>query len=427
MKVLIVGSGGREHTLVWACSRSGLKPEVYCAPGNGGTDLLGRNPAINPGNLDEISEFVKANSIDLTIVGPEAPLVDGLTDILISNGYKVFGPSMSAAKIEGSKAFAKELLFECGIPTADSASFKDFDKARAYINSVDHLLVVKTSGLAAGKGAIVCDNKNEAVAAAKSMLKDAKFGSAGSEIVVEERLSGTEATILAFVDGEDYLLLPPSRDHKPAYDDNKGPNTGGMGAYAPLDDLSVTDVNNIAETVFPPILKKMVEIGSPYSGVLYAGMILTDDGPKVIEFNCRFGDPEAQVVLPILKVDPLEIMLAVAEGRLGRWMTDHDIEKHDWQKLTGGRHAATVVVAVEGYPGSYTKGMKIENLPEETDDIVTFHAGTTHKDERLVSSGGRIVAVTGLGGTHEEAVETAYSSVEEVVIAGTRYRKDIGR
>ncbi|MCF7810272.1 phosphoribosylamine--glycine ligase [bacterium] len=444
MKVLIVGSGGREHALGWACSRSSLKPQIYCAPGNGGTTQIAENiDNIDAEDLISIIEFVKHKKIDLTIVGPEVPLVDGLADMLKKSKCKVFGPTQKAARIEGSKAFAKRLVDEAGVPTAEFEVFRKITRAEKYLRELCSLpvgapiagnkpFVVKASGLAAGKGVRVCSKLEEVIDAARDMLEHGAFGKAGSKIIIEEYLNGIETSLMAFVDGEDYLLLPPSRDHKQAFDNDKGPNTGGMGAFSPLDDLTSEDTARIAEKVFPPILKKFVKQGTPYSGLLYAGLMLTDyskedKGVKVLEFNCRFGDPEAQVLLPIIKVDPLEIMLAVAENRLKQWMVDNDLEPHDWQKLTGDRHAVTVVAAASGYPESYPKGMLIENLPSENDDVILFHAGTAIKRGRLVTSGGRALDVTGLGGSHKKAVETVYAAIEQVKFKGVRFRTDIGR
>lgn len=432
MKVLIVGSGGREHTLAWSCSRSDLKPKVYCAPGNGGTARIAENINISADNLGELKEFVKQEKIDLTVVGPEAPLVGGLTDMLSDSGCEVFGPAKTAAKIEGSKVFSTLLMQEAGVPSAGLEIFDRFEEARQYILGLDRPPVVKASGLAAGKGAIICKTVDEAVSTAETMLVKRKFGEAGSKIVVEEHLTGVETSLMAFVDGEDYLLLAPSRDHKRVFDNDEGPNTGGMGAFSPLDDIEPETVVRIAEVVIPPVLKKLVELGTPYRGLLYPGLMLTDKnaldrGVKVLEFNCRFGDPEAQVVLPILTVDALEIMLAVAEGRLKRWMGENGFKPNDWQKLTGDRHAVTVVAAAEGYPDSYKKGMKIEDLPQETDTVIPFHAGTKLKDGELYTSGGRVLAITGLGSSHKEAVETAYQAIDQVRFEGVRFRRDIGR
>ncbi len=432
MKVLVVGSGGREHALAWACSRSKLKPQIFCAPGNGGTAAIAENVDIDPAKSNAVLEFVTDHSIDLVIVGPEAPLVDGLADILTSSGCSVFGPSLKAAKIEGSKSFAKRLMRESGVVTAGFKTLTNLSEAEQYILSRPVRWVVKASGLAAGKGAIICDTSETAISTARSMLEEGRFGDAGREIVVEEYLEGPEASVMVFADGEDYLLLPLSRDHKPAFDGDRGPNTGGMGAYSPLDDLKPEDISQMAEAIFPPILKKLTEIDVPYRGLLYAGLMLTDmnakdKGMKVLEFNCRFGDPETQAQLPIINVDLLEIMIAVAEGKLKKWMTENDYQPGDWMKLTGDQHAAAVVAAVTGYPGSYPKGMKITSLPEETDTVITFHAGTRLQDGELISTGGRVLAVTGLGKSHSEAVETAYRAMEQVKFEGVRYRRDIGR
>ncbi|HHE47210.1 MAG TPA: phosphoribosylamine--glycine ligase, partial [Bacteroidetes bacterium] len=377
MKVLIVGSGGREHALAWACSRSGLSPQIYCAPGNGGTTRIAENVDIKADDLGDIVDFVRKETVDLTIVGPEAPLVNGLVDKLTARGYRVFGPSKSAAGIEGSKSFSKSLMQETGVPTAEYRTFTEFDEARRYILESGGNVVVKASGLAAGKGATVCINKEEAVLVAEAMLLKCKFGDASREIVIEKCLKGSEMSLMAFSDGEDYLLLPPSRDHKRAYDNDEGPNTGGMGAYSPLDEFKPDEIAHTAESVFPPVLKRLAELGAPYHGLLYAGLMLTPDGPRVLEFNCRFGDPETQAQLPIMIEDPLEIMLAVSENRLGAWMAEHNCASNDWMKLGGDRHAVTVVAAASGYPAGYVKGMKIENLPEDTDGVIIFHAGTS--------------------------------------------------
>ncbi len=426
MNVMVIGSGGREHALAWACHRSRLKPQVFCAPGNGGTAALGENVPLNPDLLEETADWVIKNHIDLTVIGPEAPLVAGLADAITRRGGMVFGPSAAAAWIEGSKAYAKVLMREAGIPTADFAVFKSVDQAKDYIAKREAPLVIKACGLAAGKGVIVCGTRDEAINAAEAMLLRKVFGFAGHEILVEERLTGPEMSLLALVDGEDYLLLPPSRDYKRAFDGNQGPNTGGMGAYAPLDDVSDEQVSNIAEQVYPPILRQLAGRGVRYQGCLYAGIMLTDQGPRVLEFNCRFGDPEAQAVLPLLKVDGLELFLAVAEGCLGRFINEQGLEACDWRKLSAGRYAATVVAAANGYPGSYKKGMPIEGLPVETDNLVIFHAGTTHQDRTLVTGGGRVLAVTGIGRDHLEAVQRAYAGVEQVRFEDVFFRRDIG-
>ncbi|HUS84685.1 MAG TPA: phosphoribosylamine--glycine ligase, partial [Anaerolineales bacterium] len=400
MKILIVGSGGREHALAWACSRSGLKPDIFCALGNGGTTRIARNIDIGAENLDNLVGFVKREKIDLTVIGPEAPLVDGLADKLIKDGYLVFGPTSGAARIEGSKSFAKQLMSETGIPTAGYAIFTEFDKARKYIQENPKALVVKAAGLAAGKGVTVCLDSQEAILVAEAMLLKCKFGQASREIVVEDCICGKEMSLMALVDDEDFLLLPPSRDHKRALDNDQGPNTGGMGAYSPLDELEPGEISDMAKLIFPPVLKRLAESGTPFRGLLYAGLMLTPEGVKVLEFNCRFGDPEVQAVIPTVSEDPLEMMLAVAEGRLVRWELDHRVTSVDWRKLSNKKHAVSVVVAAEGYPSDYQKGMRIEHLPDETGDVITFHADTTIKGGKLVTSGGRVLAVTGIGSTH---------------------------
>ncbi|MDP8229222.1 MAG: phosphoribosylamine--glycine ligase [Candidatus Electryoneaceae bacterium] len=305
MKILIIGSGGREHTLAWISARSPLKPKITCIPGNGGTDQIASNIDIDTGNLDLLVGYIREQQFDLTIIGPEVPLVSGLADKLTKYGLPVFGPTSGAAKIEGSKAFSKIIMKETEVPTAEFDIFTDINEASKYIRSRKTPILIKTSGLAAGKGAVICQNIDEAILTAKNMLSGDTFGDAGKEIVVEEFLTGPEMSLMAFVDGEDYLLLPPSRDHKKAFDGDQGPNTGGMGAYAPVDDLNNDQIEKIAEMIFPPILKKLSDLGTPYRGLLYPGLILTEDGPKVLEFNCRFGDPETQVVIPLLTVDPL--------------------------------------------------------------------------------------------------------------------------
>ncbi len=427
MKVLIIGSGGREHALAWVCSRSRLAPEITCVPGNGGTAGFARNIGFDPGDIDRVVAFAIEKQFDLVIVGPEAPLVDGITDRLSKYGIRVFGPSAAAARIEGSKVFARQLMANVGVPSVNFAAFTDFAAAESYIYNRGAPVVVKASGLAAGKGVIICQTVQEAVSAAREMLMEGVFGTSGREIVVEEFLTGREASLLCLADGEDFLLLPPSRDHKRAFDGDKGTNTGGMGAYSPLEDLDDSDTASIAEMVFTPVLKKLVEMGTPYRGCLYAGLIMTSDGVRVLEFNCRFGDPEVQAVLPLLTVDLLELMAEVAEGGLADRIAYRGMSRTGWRQLSSDMHAVTVVTAAEGYPGSYQKGMKVTSLPEETDRVIPFHAGTKLDNGELVTSGGRVLAVTGLGNSHSEAVETAYKAVELIQFEGMRYRSDIGR
>lgn len=427
MKVLIVGSGGREHTLAWACSRSPLNPQITCAPGNGGTDQIARNVDISADNTDELVDFVRDQRFDLTIVGPEAPLVNGLADGLIAYGYPVFGPDKDAARIEGSKIFAKNLMVRANVPTAEFSVHRDASDAEKYLKTLKPPVVIKADGLAAGKGVIICSTIEDAVNTSSQILMSGLFGKAGETIIVEECLVGREMSLLALVDGENFLLLPPSRDHKRAYDYDKGPNTGGMGAYSPLDDIDDDKLAAIAESIYPPVLREMSEMGLPFQGVLYAGLMITENGPYVLEFNCRFGDPEAQAVLPLLTVDLLELMAEAADGGLSKWISTHNHKMTDWRALTSDMHAATVVAVADGYPGKYEKGLKIESMPDEDADVIPFHAGTTRRENKLVTSGGRVIAVTGLGSSHSDAVEKAYRAVELVKFEGVRYRTDIGR
>lgn len=427
MKVLIIGSGGREHALAWCCRRSSLCTDLTCAPGNGGTAGIARNVAININDHDEVLRFIDQNRIELVIIGPEYPLVKGLSDVLSDKGIKVFGPSAKAARIEGSKAFAKDLMKKVGVDTAEYGSFKDLTDARRYIDTHEAPFVVKASGLAAGKGVLICHSTADALAAVQGMLQRDAFGVAGREIVIEEFLQGKEVSLFAFVDGEDYLLLPPSRDHKRAFDNDQGPNTGGMGAYSPLDDLSDSEIDYLAGSIFPPVIKELAGIGSPYRGLLYAGVMLTERGYRVLEFNCRFGDPETQVVLPLLNIDPLEVMTEISNGNLAGWMKRNGYKAHGWRKLAGNNHAVTVVIAAKGYPNGYDKGMPIESLPEESEDVIIFHAGTRLNNNQLLTSGGRVLAVTALGFDHQEAAAKAYEAVSQVNFRNMSFRKDIGK
>lgn len=427
MKVLVIGSGGREHALAWACAKSKLKPSITCVPGNGGTAAIAKNVNLDIADIETMVDFVREHDFDLSIIGPEAPLVEGLADHLNNYGYRVFGPTAGAARIEGSKAFAKKMMSELEIPTARFSVLTDIKAARKVISMYSLPVVVKASGLAGGKGALICNNTESALAAAEGMLLRDAFGPAGREIVIEEYLSGREMSLLAMVDGQDFMLLPTSRDHKRALDNDQGPNTGGMGAYSPVVDVTFEQVREISEKVFPPILERLCEDGTPYRGCLYAGIILTDGGPRVLEFNCRFGDPEAQAVLPLLKIDVLDLMAEVAEGGLKRYMTPKDLNSLDWSSLCAGKHAVTVVAAADGYPGTYKKGIHILSIPEETENIIPFHAGTTMKEGELFTSGGRVMAITGVGESHESAFENAYNAIREVVYEGVTFRTDIGK
>ncbi|MFK7802282.1 MAG: phosphoribosylamine--glycine ligase, partial [Anaerolineae bacterium] len=390
MKVLVVGSGGREHTIGWKLAQSPLVAEVIFAPGNGGTNWAGgngvasaRNVSVGVDEHDRLMELVQTENIDLTFVGPEAPLAAGIVDKFQAAGHKIFGPSQKAARLESSKAFSKAFMADEGIPTAEYASFSDLDRALGYLQTINHQVVVKASGLAAGKGVIVCDNHTQAEQALTDMMSDQRFGEAGSSVVIEERLTGPELSLLVLCDGKTAKPLIHSRDHKRAFDNDEGPNTGGMGAYAPVPEVGPELIAEVMEKVVAPVMTGMAEWDTPYVGVLYVGLMLTPKGIKVIEFNCRLGDPETQVVLPMLKSDLAELVLACVDGKLA----EKTIENH-------AGFCAAVVMAAPGYPNSYPKGLAIGGVEEanQLKDVTVFHAGTNINEGQLVSSGGRVLA-----------------------------------
>lgn len=426
MKILIIGSGGREHTITWACSKSKLHPEIHILPGNGGTSGLGKNVNINPDSISEIVDYVKREDFDLTVVGPEAPLVAGITDILNDAGFKVFGPRKHAALIEGSKSFSKKLMSDCGLPTAKYRVFNAITDAHKYLDANPGSYVVKASGLAAGKGVLLCKDENEARKVAKGMLIEGTFGDAGKEIIIEEFMTGREMSLLIITDGEDFILLPPSRDHKKAYDGDKGPNTGGMGAFTPLDDVDDEFIENAARSIFSPVLKHLKDSGSPYKGCLYAGIMLTEDGLRVLEFNCRFGDPEAQVVLPLLNIDLLEYMIATAEGNLKHLIERDNPDPLNWRGICQNKYAVGIVAAAKGYPGAYEKGMEISGIPENSYESLVFHAGTANKEGKIISTGGRVLVVSVLSESLDSALEKAYAQLGKIKYKGISFRTDIG-
>ena len=417
MKVLVIGGGGREHAIAWKLAQSDQVDEIFIAPGNAGTALVGTNVAINVEEIEALVTFATENEIGLTAVGPEIPLAMGIVDAFQRAGLKVFGPTQAAAQLESSKAFAKAFMQEHGIPTAKAAIFTEYEAAKsvlpAFVSAVG--VVIKASGLAAGKGVIVCDTTTEAETALQEIMQDKSFGAAGDEVLIEERMSGPELSLLVLTDGKTAVPLMPSRDHKRAYNNDEGPNTGGMGVYGPPADVDQALVDDVMATIVEPTIRGMAAQDTPYVGVLYAGLMLTADGPKVIEFNCRFGDPETQVVLPMLDGDLAEIMLACTEGRLTPELVD----------IYPGS-AATIVMASPGYPGSYPKGLPITGLDEVSDAIV-FHAGTTKENDQVVTSGGRVLCVTALGDDLETAISRAYAGVEKIHFDGAHYRTDIGR
>ncbi|MCA9050664.1 MAG: phosphoribosylamine--glycine ligase, partial [Planctomycetaceae bacterium] len=387
MKILVVGHGGREHALVWKLSRCAGVETVYCAPGNAGTAIDGENVPISADDVTRLASFAKHNNIDLTVVGPEAPLVAGIVDEFAIHGLKVFGPTRAAARLEGSKAFCKEIMKKGGIPTAAFRTFTRMEQAADYIDSLEEgPVVVKADGLAAGKGVFVCSNRREARQAAEDMLLKSVFGPAGRKIVVEECLVGQEASILAIIDGDTIIPLETSQDHKRAHDGDQGPNTGGMGAYSPAPIVSDELMDDIIRRILIPTVHTMRVAGHPFSGVLYAGLMLTEQGPKVLEYNVRFGDPEAQPVLMRLKTDLAQVLSLAASGRLA------ELEGLEWDP----RPAVCVVMASDGYPGKYPKGKPIRGLEDaaEIPDTKVFHAGTTPKNSDVVTDGGRVLGVT---------------------------------
>jgi len=416
MKVLIVGSGGREHALAWKVAQSEKVEKVYGAPGNPGIAQIGECVDIKPTEIEKLADFAEREGIDLTIVGPEAPLVAGITDEFERRGLKVFGPSKAAAQLEGSKAFAKEMMRKYGVPTADFQVFDDPEKAKEYIRKVGAPIVVKADGLAAGKGVVVAQTVEEAIEAVDRIMVEKVFGEAGNRVVVEECLKGEEASYLVITDGERFVPLATAQDHKAVFDGDRGPNTGGMGAYSPAPVLSEEMEREVQEKVIKPILRGMAQEGMPFKGILYAGLMITEEGPKVLEFNVRFGDPEAQAILRRLEDDLVEVALSAVEGRL--------VEELHWRPET----SICVVLASKGYPGKYEKGKVITGIEEaeKVPTVVVFHAGTAVKDGKLVTNGGRVLNVTALGKDIVEARERAYEAVKRIHFDGMHYRTDIG-
>jgi phosphoribosylamine--glycine ligase len=417
MNVLVIGSGGREHALCWKLAQSSKVSRVIAAPGNGGTHEVAENVAVKDGDIPGLLALAKREKVGLVVVGPEAPLVAGLADELAAAGIPCFGPSAFAARLEGSKAFAKTVMREAGVPTAPFGVFDDVEAARAYVREKGAPLVVKADGLAAGKGVVVARSVEEALAAVDDMMVKKVFGAAGERLVIEAALAGEEASFLAFCDGERFALLPSAQDHKAVFDGDKGPNTGGMGAYSPAPVLPQEDCAATAELCIRPILRRLKALGHPFRGVLYAGLMFTKDGPMVLEYNVRFGDPECQPLLLRLDGDLLDILLACVEGRLAPDMVRVRPET-----------ALCVVLAAPGYPGSYPKGMAISGLAaaDALPGVKVFQAGTRAAEGGVVTSGGRVLGVTALGPTLAEAKKTAYAAVEKINFAGCQYRRDIG-
>ena len=416
MHVLLIGSGGREHAIAAALRRSPKLTRLTCAPGNAGIAAIADLVALDPADHDAVIAFCKAEGVDFVVIGPEAPLVAGLVDDLFAAGIKAFGPKKEPARLEGSKAFTKELCTEAGIPTAAYGRFADAEAARAYVLDRGAPIVVKADGLAAGKGVVVASSVEEALAAVDACFSGA-FGDAGAEVVIEDCLVGEEASFFAITDGIDVLPLAAAQDHKRVGDADKGPNTGGMGAYSPTPVVDETMEMRIMDEIVVPTVRCLAKRGTPFVGVLFAGLMIEADGPKLIEYNVRFGDPETEVLLPRLQSDLLELMLASAEGRLSGNIANFD-----------DRTALTVVMAAEGYPGSYRKGSRIEGLDEAAalPDVSVFHAGTAAKDGAIVSNGGRVLAITALGDSVSEAQAKAYAAVDRVRWPDGFCRRDIG-
>ncbi|MBL4804106.1 MAG: phosphoribosylamine--glycine ligase [Alphaproteobacteria bacterium] len=419
MKVLLVGSGGREHALAWALAASENCEALYCAPGNAGIESCAECVDIKGEDVQAVVQFAKDKDIDLVVVGPEAPLVAGLADALIEAGIDVFGPKADAARLEGSKGFMKDLCAKYAIPTAAYGRFSDFEQAKAFIEKQPGNVVVKADGLAAGKGVIICQNKQEAIDAAEEMLSGEAFGDAGSEIVIEEFMDGEELSYFALADGKTILPLTSAQDHKRVFDGDEGPNTGGMGAYSPAHLITAELEEKIIHKIIRPTIEAMAAEGCPFTGVLYAGLMIVNGEPKLIEYNVRFGDPECQPMMMRLQGDLLEILQAGAQGRL-----NEILGTVTWSDKT----ALCVVMAAKGYPGSYPKGTPISNIEDanEVKDLTVFHAGTALKDGQLVSTGGRVLGVTALGDTIADAQRRAYMGVDKIEWPDGFCRRDIG-
>lgn len=418
MKIVVIGSGGREHAIGWKLAQDGRGDDLYFLRGNGGTCEIGSNVAISATDIDGVARFAKETDPDLIVIGPEDPLALGMADRLAGEGFTVFGPTAEGARIESSKVFAKELMSRYSIPTAPFKVFTSASAAHAYIDHVDRPVVVKADGLAKGKGSIVTRDKASAHLAVESMMVERVFGEAGDTVVIEDKLTGEEASVLAVTDGERYVVLPPSQDHKPVYDGDEGPNTGGMGAYCPAPIIDRATLDRIESVILRRLLKALAREGCRYGGVIYAGLMLKGESLSVIEFNARFGDPETQCILPAIDEDFGDLLVSAARGRLARS-----------RRIDAGRWAVSVVMASRGYPGPYEKGKVISGTGQAgvADDVIIFHAGTERLgDGSLLTAGGRVLAVTGIGKTLREARRKAYNAGRKVGFDGSHMRTDIG-
>lgn len=420
MKVLVIGKGGREHALVWKLAQSARVQKVYCAPGNAGTGQEGVNVPIEPTDFPALIRFAKKEGISLTVVGPEDPLAQGIVDAFQKEGLKIFGPTRAAAQIEASKVFAKKLMWDANVPTSEFRVFDHPDPARTYVQTREYPVVVKADGLAAGKGVIVCNNSEDALAAIERIMVREEFGrAAGRQIIVEKRLEGEEVSILALVSGRTIIPLASCQDHKRAFDNDQGPNTGGMGAYCPAPIATTELLQEIEAHALVPTVHSMKRHRHSFRGVLYAGVMVTPQGARLLEYNCRLGDPEAQCILMRLKTDLGELLLAAVEDRLGEFAET----KLEWDP----RPSVCVVMASQGYPGNYPKGREIKGLEDAAPlrDVKVFHAGTKLDNGAVVTDGGRVLGVTALGETLAEAKQRAYEAVSKISFQGAFYRKDI--
>jgi phosphoribosylamine--glycine ligase len=414
MNVFVIGGGGREHALVWKIAQSPYVEKIFCAPGNGGIDSLAECINIAVDDLKGLAHFARKNAVDLTVVGPELPLTLGIVDLFQRKHLPIFGPSRNAAQLEGSKAFTKQFLAKYQIPSADFHVFEDSKKAMRHIQQNDPPFVLKADGLAAGKGVLICHSRNDAYQGIDDIMVSKQFGKAGNRLVIEDFMAGEEASLLAITDGEHYLVLPPAQDHKAIFEGDKGPNTGGMGAYAPAPVIHKALLAQIKEQIIEPAIRGMQAENRPYRGVLYAGLMITQEKPKVVEFNCRFGDPEIQAILPLLKTDIVDLMMEVVDRRLKPREPEIFPES-----------CICVIMASGGYPGNYQKGKPILGL-DQVEDVHVFHAGTRREGDQILTAGGRVLGVTSTGKTFMEAREKVYHAVGKIAFDGAYYRKDIG-
>ncbi len=419
MKVLVIGSGGREHAIMWRLKQSVKVTELFCAPGNAGIAEIAECIPINADDINGLVQFAQKNSIDLTIVGSETPLVKGIVDLFNERGLNIFGPSKAAAQVEGSKMFLKHFLRRHNIPTANYKTFNknEFDSAIHYIRETSPPYVIKTDGLAAGKGVAICQSADEAIETVKEYFQDGIFGEAGSNIVIEEFMAGEEASVFAICDGENYVLLSSAQDHKQILDGDKGKNTGGMGAYAPAPVVTNEILSRVEREIIRPTLAGMKLEGYPYTGCLYVGLMITNEGPKVVEYNCRLGDPETQVLMPLIESDPYDLFLASANGTIS-----------SYELRLKNKSAVCVVMASKGYPDEYEIGKEISGIRDaEKNGAIVFHAGTKNENGKILSSGGRVLGVTALGEGLQNTIEKTYEAVTKIKFDGEYFRTDIGK